>query len=311
MIVEIKTPSRLHLGLIELGGHMGRVYGGIGVALKKPFLHLKAEDSNTFEVIGKASEDITATVSKVAQTLQIQLKAKVQVLETIPTHRGFGSGTQLSLAVGTALAKINGLNMAPETLATMLGRGKISRVGTAVFMHGGFIVDLPRKPSAGHSSTYLRVDFPEDWAFLVAYPLDSSGPDDDMERQLLSSLPLMDEQRCAKISHIVLAGLLPSLMEHDAEGFGKHLTELQTKVGEHFAAVQGDTFVSREAVETIAGHGALGVGQSSWGPAVYGFYGSFAEASQAVEKIREKLGAQWIVFVTDADNQGARISVAP
>ncbi|MEM4189502.1 MAG: hypothetical protein QW544_03185, partial [Candidatus Caldarchaeum sp.] len=159
--------------------------------------------------------------------------------------------------------------------------------------------------------SFLRVEFPEEWAFLVAYPLDRSGPDDDLEQQLFNRLPAMDEQRCSEISHVILAGLLPSLMERDAEGFGEALTKLQTLVGGHFAAVQGGVFVSREAVEIIAKHGALGVGQSSWGPAVYGFYSSFKEAAEAAEKISQKLGNGWNVFATEADNEGARISVAP
>ncbi|MEM4281054.1 MAG: hypothetical protein QW470_05190 [Candidatus Caldarchaeum sp.] len=311
MIVEVKTPSRLHLGLIELGGHRGRFYGGIGVAVKKPSLHIKVEKSDKLEIEGPCSKEVSEIVARLAKNLGIDFLGKVQVLNHIPVHKGLGSMTQLSLAVGTALAMTHGLGIEPEKLAALLGRGRISCVGTAVFKEGGFILDIPKKNPASPCSRYLRFEFPEEWAFLVAYPIDKSGPDDEVEQQLFNRLPVMDEQKCSKISHIVLVDLLPSLMDRDAESFGRALTELQTLVGEHFAALQGGRFVSEEAVEAVAKYGALGSGQSSWGPSVYGFYSSFKEASKAAEKVRQELGAGWDVFVTEAANEGAKLSVAP
>ncbi|MEM2236750.1 MAG: hypothetical protein QXU87_04275 [Candidatus Caldarchaeum sp.] len=311
MIVEVKTPSRLHLGLIELGGHHGRIYGGIGVAIKKPSLHIKVEKSDELKIQGPCSKHVSDIVARLAKNLGIDFSGRIQVLNHIPVHKGLGSMTQLSLAVGTALVKIHGLAIEPEKLAALLGRGRISCVGTAVFKEGGFILDFPRKNPAGLCSRYLRFEFPEEWAFLVAYPIERSGPDDEAEQQLFKRLPVMDEHKCSKISHIVLFDLLPSLMERDAESFGRALTGLQTLVGEHFAALQGGRFVSEEAVEVVVKYGALGAGQSSWGPAVYGFYSSFKEASKAAEKVSQELGAGWEIFVTEAVNEGAKLSVAP
>ena len=34
--VKIRTPARLHFSLIDLSGELGRIDGGIGVALAKP-----------------------------------------------------------------------------------------------------------------------------------------------------------------------------------------------------------------------------------------------------------------------------------
>ncbi|MER3458075.1 MAG: GHMP kinase, partial [Chloroflexota bacterium] len=33
MRIRVKTPARLHLGLLDINGDLGRLYGSIGVAI--------------------------------------------------------------------------------------------------------------------------------------------------------------------------------------------------------------------------------------------------------------------------------------
>ena len=42
MKVYVQNPARLHLGLIDLGGELGRLFGGIGVAINRPNVILEA-----------------------------------------------------------------------------------------------------------------------------------------------------------------------------------------------------------------------------------------------------------------------------
>ena len=58
MKIYVRTPARLHLGLIDLGGELGRVFGGIGVAINCPNVILEAESSQNFEIKGEKSEDL-------------------------------------------------------------------------------------------------------------------------------------------------------------------------------------------------------------------------------------------------------------
>ncbi|MCS6769547.1 MAG: hypothetical protein NZ570_03830 [Candidatus Caldarchaeum sp.] len=311
MIVEVKASARLHLGLTELGGHFGRVYGGLGVAISQPTTHVVAETSDTLEVEGLEKPYVGRVVSKLEEKLNRRLFGKVKVVESIPAHVGLGSRTQLSLSVATAVCRINGLDLSVKQLAEALGRGGISGVGTAVFERGGFVVDMPKKIGGGTASSALRIDFPEDWAFTVAYNTREQGPSDEQETYLFSRLPRMDENRCAAIAHILIAKLLPALTEKDAHEFGESLTEIQKHVGGHFSSVQGGLFRDPEALEALAERGALGVGQSSWGPAVYGFFASYRDALDAAKLVGEKLGGGWTVFATKAKNTGAEILVAP
>ena len=62
MKVYVRTPARLHLGLIDLGGELGRVFGGIGVAVNRPNVILEAESAQNLEVKGEKSEKIRPIV---------------------------------------------------------------------------------------------------------------------------------------------------------------------------------------------------------------------------------------------------------
>ncbi len=64
-------------------------------------------------------------------------------------------------------------------------------------------------------------------------------------------------------------------------------------------------------VDELLRLGFVGVGQSSWGPTLYGFCShSSDDMSTAVENLRKRLGLdESSVFWTKADNQGAELLV--
>ena len=50
--VIIRTPSRIHVTLLDMNGSLGRVDGGIGIALDDPSILLEAQASPSLEVRG-------------------------------------------------------------------------------------------------------------------------------------------------------------------------------------------------------------------------------------------------------------------
>lgn len=65
---------------------------------------------------------------------------------------------------------------------------------------------------------------------------------------------------------------MPALVENDLEAFGHALTAVDQRTGRYFSPSQGGLYSHDETTATIAEmlrQGALGAGQSSWGPAVY------------------------------------------
>jgi predicted sugar kinase len=83
-------------------------------------------------------------------------------------------------------------------------------------------------------------------------------------------------------------------------------------VGDCFSSVQGGRFanpISEKTVEYMISRGAAGIGQSSWGPAVYGLVEGKARARKLLQDVSKKLevlgGGD--AFLVQACNRGARI----
>ena len=66
--------------------------------------------------------------------------------------------------------------------------------------------------------------------------------------------------------------MVPALIEKDLEVFGEAVYDFNARVGEAFAPVQGGIYADSRIADVIGfvrRQGARGVGQSSWGPAVF------------------------------------------
>ena len=108
---------------------------------------------------------------------------------------------------------------------------------------------------------------------------------------------------------LVLLGMLPALMERDLDTFGEALHDFNARAGEVFAPVQGGTYAGRRVEEIVTffrRRGVRGVGQSSWGPAVFAILGDEERAADLAQRLRHD-GIR--VFVTRACNHGAEAAV--
>jgi predicted sugar kinase len=77
--------------------------------------------------------------------------------------------------------------------------------------------------------------------------------------------------------------------------------------------VQGSTFatgVSEELVHRMREWRALGVGQSSWGPAVYGIVGRDDDAQRLADRARDFVGSEGTVYAGPFRSEGARVWTA-
>jgi predicted sugar kinase len=104
--------------------------------------------------------------------------------------------------------------------------------------------------------------------------------------------------------------LLPSLLQGDLAGFGEALSSVQRITGAWFAPQQGGIFAPGQGEALIARMtewGALGVGQSSWGPAVYGMVEGADAARALAANCRDFLGGNGLVFEGGFARGGARI----
>ena len=314
MKVYVKTPARLHLGLIDLNGELGRMFGGLGVGINRPNVILEAKQAENLAITGEKTEQVTTLAEQFLKAYNIKSGVAINVRQVIPEHSGLGSGTQLALAVATALAKLFGVKASVQEFAEVMGRGRRTSVGTTIFEQGGFVVDGGKTTSEKRfPATIFRQTFPQDWRFVVAVPNVNKGLAKSEETAAFKTLTPMKAEDASRMCRLTMMKLLPALVERDIKSFGEALTQLQIVIGDYFAEVQGGTYSSQAAAEGITllqKLGAYGAGQSSWGPAVYGV--TQKENAKQIETevkafLKKSVGGQ--VFTAKANNKGAYIKI--
>jgi len=269
MLMLVETPRRLHLGLIDPGASLGRRFGSIGVALEGGY-RIRIDRSDELRIVASPEDEETvrSVLKRLNGIFETGMNFSIEIERGIPRHCGLGSTTQLTLGVASGVLKLSGVEVEVERLASMLGRGRNSGIGTYAFKLGGFLIDGGLR--RGFPPLILREEFPEEWVFLLIIPEVRRGPDEEEERPLMESLRGRSGVP-ERISHLLLLGLLPAMMERDIESFGRFLTEIQVSVGRHFEDYQGGAF--REDLGIVLEflkENTYGCGQSSWGPCVYG-----------------------------------------
>ena len=140
--VEVTTGSRLHFGLICAPPTSAWHYGGIGLMIDAPAWKLRISLSSSASDVFETSPSVRERIQKLLpsfRTLHALPAVKVESLSETPFHAGLGSGTQLTLAAGTAFLLLAG-HPRPASiagLASELGRSRRSAIGTAGFDRGG------------------------------------------------------------------------------------------------------------------------------------------------------------------------------
>ncbi|MFB3101199.1 MAG: GHMP kinase, partial [Gammaproteobacteria bacterium] len=109
--ISIIAPARLHLGFMDMHGGLGRQFGSLGLSLSDIFTHITAKKSDAIVIHGPSSNRGTEYVSRILNALKIKGGVEITIHDAIPEHAGLGSGTQLSLAIGIAIARLYGFQI--------------------------------------------------------------------------------------------------------------------------------------------------------------------------------------------------------
>ncbi|MBT7912536.1 hypothetical protein HN588_01355 [Candidatus Bathyarchaeota archaeon] len=315
MRLRISTPSRLHFGIIDMRGDLGRLHGSAGVAIKTPRLPLQIEEADEIIITGTRSDRAQQIIEQVLSDHKVEGGVHLDIQSDIPEHMGFGSGTQLTIALGIALNRIFGLGMTYKNIVVGQGRSRRSGIGTHTFLHGGFIVDGGHAINAPETIPPLihRSDVPDDWLFVVCTPDINSGFSGAKETTAFKNLEPPPVEMIAKVSRLVLMQMIPSIVERDITLFGDAMTKLDTIFGDYWATMQGGTYSHpriEECVNHLLQNGVYGAGQSSWGPALYGLVEGNSQARELADEMDQFLNEgqnTGVVFITGADNKGAQI----
>jgi beta-ribofuranosylaminobenzene 5'-phosphate synthase len=308
--VFVEAPARLHFGVLDLRGDRGRWFGGIGAAAPAPTTLVSACAAEAVEVEGDDAGRAGEFARRFLSHHAISGGARLHVHRALPRHAGLGSGTQLALAVARALAELYGINADVPQLARAAGRGRRSAIGMWTFAGGGLVVEGGRRANRNEPGPLLtRLAFPPSWRCVLAVPQSASGLSGTEEATAFDQLPAPPDREVERVAHLVLMVLLPAVADADIEAFGGALTEIQEATGRWFAPVQGGVFApgpSAALVRWMRKWGASGVGQSSWGPAVYGVVDGEAAGARLADELRAEFGPVCAVYEGRFPAEGAR-----
>jgi beta-RFAP synthase len=254
-----------------------RQFGGVGLMVKEPGIRLTFEEAKKWSAEGLHADRALQFAVACCNSLHIQTAYHMRIVSPAPQHVGLGTGTQLGMAIASALhavARHDGKECNVVQMAALIGRGQRSAIGIHGFEHGGFLVEAGKRSDAEISPLLIHCDFPTEWSILLVVPRDLQGVHGSREAAAFSSLKRepVDERATEAMCRIVLLGMVPALIERDLETFGEALHEFNYRAGTMFRPFQGGVY-SHPRVEQIVTclreFGIPGVGQSSWGPATF------------------------------------------
>ena len=289
--LRVQAPGRLHLGFLDPAGTLGRRFGSLGLVVDGPetVVELRRAAQDDFSA---ASPNAAAELARARTHLETLRHATGQaaplhlhLAQVLPAHAGFGSGTQLALALGRAFSSIFGLALPTTRIARIAGRGLRSGVGIAGFDQGGLLLDGGPRADGEPAPVLSRLVLPAAWRVLLVLDPRARGLNSDEEKAALARLAPLPREAAAEICHEVLMRILPGAAGAEFAPFAAGLTRMQRLLGQHFAPAQnGQAFASAAVgrlVEWVGTHTPAGVGQSSWGPTGFAVLPS-AEAAEGI-----------------------------
>lgn len=296
--------------LIDMNASLGRIDGGIGLALVEPCIKIRVKKADKINAAGPLRERAEDAAKKVCKALELTGGVKIDVLNAYSQHAGLGSGTQIALAAGMAVSKLYKKDIPLRELAKIIGRGGTSGIGVAAFQSGGFILDgghsvrekrdfLPSSASKAPPPPVLaRYDFP-DWKIAIVMPKvekEFAGAREVDIFQKFCPIPVGEIER---LSRLILMKILPSIVEEDIKTFGGGINEIQ-RFGFKWIEVALQTPEVRALMDACREY-SYGVGLSSFGPAIYCILKDEKGLKSAIKDRAE-------ITVTKARNMGATIN---
>lgn len=318
--IGIRAPGRLHLGFLDPAGTLGRRFGSLGLVIDgfETEVELAGAGADEWRAADAAAE---AELERAARYLTLLREhtgclapLRVTLKRVLPPHAGFGSGTQLALALGRAFARWHRLDLSSLTLAHWLARGLRSGIGIAGFDQGGLLMDGGPGADGRPAPLLSRIAFPEAWRVLVVQDERRRGLSGAQEKQAIAALPPFPEALSADICHQVLMRVLPAAAGAEFAPFAAGVNRVQQLLGDHFAPAQGGSAYTSPAVERAiawlhdASGGEVAIGQSSWGPTGFAIVSSLARAEALAEGVQALLPAGASVRIVRGLNRGALVT---
>lgn len=318
--VNVRAPSRIHFGLLPAAGNHTHRRGGLGVMIESPCLELRLHKGVDRNSDRTSDPRINQLVAAYASHWAIDTSdIEIEVVDAPTSHIGLGSGTQIAMSVGAMLSAFSKDRPASaQAIASAMGRGSRSLVGSVGFERGGLVWDAGSKGESSETAIKKNMpdavqafSFPEDWCFVLLWERNQQGLSGKKELKAFSQIPSNPAERIQLIDHVDNY-LLPALFRDDLNSFGEGLYEYGMRCGCMFERHQMGSFATTWVTNTVAQlrrDGVRGVGQSSWGPTVFGLFGSQMDAETFIESASWLNNSVCHCAIAPVATQGAQLSI--
>ncbi len=310
--VSVKAGYRIHMGFYRFSDYP-LIYGALGAAIENPRLTVNVRECNSLAIT--CETDYTKSLVKDVINYLGLSNVCVEVTGYVKHHVGLGSTTRIVLATLVGLSTLKRFEIDAVEAAYKLGRGKVSSVGIYTFMYGNLVIDSGLKLESNevrHAKPLTIIPIPKDWYVVIAVPEDIKGPSEDEERKIMSNVKEFMDQN---LLYRYILRLMSAAIHRDFKLFTDSLHNIQLLTGKYFSEYQGGIFccdISQELADIMMRLGLRGIGQSSWGPTIYGFTNSYLKAIEARNTLLnyfQKIGVRGKVWVTNIPNTGHRIDI--
>jgi beta-ribofuranosylaminobenzene 5'-phosphate synthase len=322
MSVRVVAPCRLHFGLFHVpvdglthhpDGRPVRKFGGLGLMIDNPCVTVTAERAESDVITGSLRDRVPEFLDRASRWGAVRSGWQLSA-NGPPEHVGLGVGTALGLAVASVID--SNYWMGPletvQWLADRVGRGQRSGIGKLGFRYGGFIADDGKDDNHEPQRHGWRYTFPPAWRIVLVRPPTPPAWFGDRERTAFArsrpadrALSLTDQLRSLAYDTIV-----PAVRDEDFDTFAQSIFDFNRLAGEPFHDDQGGPYAGAEVacvIDDLLEMGAVGLGQSSWGPTVFAMCRDADEAEHLAAKARARFSSATEVTVTTANNTGARL----
>ena len=310
LVFHLRAPSRLHFGLLPRGSVGSERQGGMGVMINHPTLEITVQSSNQWRFTGVYSSRLTQIANEcLRQVGQVLPPLHIEVIHAPPKHSGFGSGTQITLATSLIISRWLQKNAGAQDSnikTSGLGRGKRSLVGSEGFSRGGLIYD---PGDHEYVETPRNYSIPSQWRWLAITGSGKEGLSGQAENEFFAQSESHSDLR-ANARRVVEDQLLASLDRGSFPDFSNALSEYGKLCGQLFSRVQGGLYCSpvmADVARRLKEGGVEGVGQSSWGPTVFGLFSSQQDAENFTKNNSWLLEDGLTFYLSDTSESGVLI----
>jgi beta-ribofuranosylaminobenzene 5'-phosphate synthase len=323
MSVRVVAPCRLHFGLFHVpvdglthhpDGRPVRKFGGLGMMIETPCVTVAMDRAEPTSVSGTLSDRALEFLDRVQECGYF--RGGWTLSADGPTeHVGLGVGTALGMAVSWAMfSPAQNFEDMPQIgeCSMIVGRGRRSGIGVQGFMGGGFLLDDGKEAESKYASQCQRFSFPADWRIVLVRPPLLPVWHGDRERSAFARTRPADRalSLTERLRTLAYDTVVPAVRSADFDTFAQSLFEFNRLAGEPFHDDQGGPYAGAEVacvIDELMEMGAVGVGQSSWGPTVFAMCRDADEAERLAAKARARFSSDTDVTITAANNTGARV----